>query len=154
MLLIFTLSGCNGIANNITPHTKGISFIAEVTYYNECYECDVAIEQNGDTVITLTQPDDIEGLTFNYKGNQVAISYKGLEYKTDLSSPENSVANFLYSVFQNPSKDVIKNNDNLYVEGKADSHSYKMFLGATGLPLKITTVSGSYEVIIKNATIK
>ena len=153
-LVIFTLCGCNKIAKNITPHTKGITFNAQATYYNECYECNVEIEQNGDTVITITEPNDIEGLIFSYKGNETLISYKGLEYKTNNNSPEISVADFIYSVFQNPTGDIIKDNDNLYIEGKTKKNNYKLFLGATGLPLKITTTSGGYEVIIKNATIK
>lgn len=152
--MILLLTGCNQLAKNITPHTRGITFNADISYYNENYECEVEIEQNGDTIISLTAPQDLKGLSFSYKGDQVLITYNGLEYKCDDFSPENSVADFIYSVFQCETNDVIKNDDNLYIEGKTQSQSYKLFIGATGLPLKITTVSGGYEIIIKNATIK
>lgn len=153
ILIILTLCGCETTANNITPKTKGISFEAEVSCYNEKYECNAVISQNGDTVIEITSPEDIRGLTFKFIANKLTIEYQGLEYKYNSTSPEHSVANFIYETLNSEQPEVVKNNDEFYTEGKTENFNYRLFVGATGLPLKICDISGGYEAIIKNATI-
>lgn len=151
---MFLLTSCNAPAKNIVPKTKGITFTTNVSYYNESYECEVLIEQNGDTSVSIISPDDIKGLTFKFVGNETSVNYGNLNFTLPQNSPEQSVADFIYKVFEAPNETVIKDGDEFYVEGKTKDYEYKLYLGATGLPLKITESTKRYQAIIKNPTIK
>lgn len=151
--VLFLLTGCTTSANNIKPKLNGISFNAEVSYYNEGFVCSVKIEENFDTVITILEPEEINGLKFKFSANDVIADFNGLNYKIDNNSPEQSVAEFIYNVFSNKSIAVTKDGDNLYIEGKTKSNQYKLFIAPTGLPLKITDPTQKYKIIIKNVII-
>ena len=62
LMLIVFLCGCGGKNKSATPVTKGVSFIADVTYYNECYTCDVAVDENGVMTATVTSPEELSGV--------------------------------------------------------------------------------------------
>ena len=47
LILIMFLCGCGSKNKTAVPVTKGVSFTADVTYYNECYTCDVSVDENG-----------------------------------------------------------------------------------------------------------
>ena len=48
ILLALALCGCSGKKTDISPVTRGISFTAELTYYNECYLAEVKIAESGE----------------------------------------------------------------------------------------------------------
>ena len=73
-------------AAHITPVTRGISFTAELTYYNESYIALVTVSKNGDTDIAFTAPGTLNGLMLHFGESGVTAKYNGLEYKYDISS--------------------------------------------------------------------
>ena len=71
------LSGCRQKCS-VTPLVRGISFSCAVKYYNECYEGDVSVAENGDTDIKITSPEGLAGLILHFKGENAAAEYQRL----------------------------------------------------------------------------
>lgn len=151
---VLLLCSCATKAEKIKPITKGLQFTAQINFYNEQYECDTIIKQNGDTEISFLTPEDLSGLKIIYSAGGVTTSYNGLEYKYDYGSlPQYSASDILYKIFSTEYDIVIEQDDNYYVEYIEDNLNCKMQIGATGLPIKIKEKSSRFEILIKNPTI-
>lgn len=150
---IIFLCGCTSKAKDITPITKGLTFNAKIMYYNEAYECDVEISKNGNTKVSFLFPENLLGLKVFYSGNNVTAEFKGIKYTALAKSlPQYSVSDTIYNVFSNNYDEVYNKDDSYFVTKKDNDTEYKMYLGATGLPIKIE--SPYFKATIKNATIK
>lgn len=156
LLFVICLSGCNNKSSGIKPLTKGITFTADITYYNECYTCDVSVDKNGATDISVLSPDLLKGLSFNFKGNTVTAKYLDLEYKYDTSAlPESMACGELYKILKfsfDENAKVNSKNDSFYIA--SEGGKYKLFLGATGLPLSAENNSLGFSIIFKNVTVE
>lgn len=157
IVLTLILGGCSGKKTNISPVTRGISFTAELTYYNECYEAEVKVAENGAAVAEITSPDTIKGLTFRFDGDSVTAEYLGLEYKTDFHSlPEGNACIMLYEILTDASGEgisVTADGDNYYISCDGENR-YRLYVGATGLPIKAEDTSKGFTAIFKNVTIQ
>lgn len=152
LFLVLTLCACTTKTEKITPVTKGITFFAEITYYNETYECNTEIKQNGDTTVTFSYPQDLSPLTIAYQGGEVTANYDGLEYSYSADGmPHYSVSDVIYDVFSQNFDTVFEEDDNYYVEYRKDGNDVRLYIGSSGLPIKIE--SNFFTVTIKNATI-
>lgn len=153
ILLLTMLCGCKGKAK-ITPVTKGISFSCIATYYNETYECDCDIQKNGDTSVEFKSPADIEGLKFTFSKNGVSVNFKEIQYVSEKIVFENSVASLIYETLSKNQNEVFEQDDIFYTEGVNNDFEYKLQLGATGLPIKITTHPDIAQIEFKKVKIK
>ena len=68
VLVIFLLTGCTADATKIKPVTNGISFLCDITYYNETYNCEGDIQKNGDSIIKFISPSRLQGLKERKQG--------------------------------------------------------------------------------------
>ena len=145
-LVILFLCACGEKKISVTPVTSGISFTAELTYYNECFEADVTVAKNGETDMEITSPDTIKGLVFHFNGEEITAKYSGLEYKTDFKSlPESACCERLYEILKdtfNEDVTVTLEGDSYYIMRDSEDISYKLYLGATGLPISAEDNSG------------
>lgn len=157
LLILVPFAGCKEKRSNVVPITKGITFNGEVTYYNECFECFVKIEQNGDMVIEMNSPDSIKGMAFEFIGNKASVKYEGLEYNYDISSmPAGIVGNYIYGIFNDTHKEdtaVIFDKDNYYITGDTGKYHYKMYVGQTGLPILVEENRNGFTMNIKDAAL-
>ena len=153
MLVVLLLCGCKAKAG-ITPVTRGITFLCEATYYNETYECKCEVQKNGDTAVQFTAPADIEGLKFIFTKNGVSVNFKEIEFVNEKIVFENSVASLIYEALMQNDATVFEEDDIFFVEGVNNDFEYKLELGATGLPIKITTRPDVAIINFKNVKIK
>ena len=155
-LAILFLCACGEKKIAVTPVTSGISFTAELTYYNECFEADVTVAKNGETDMEITSPDTIKGLVLHFNGEEITAKYAGLEYKADFKSlPEGACCAILYEILKDTfNEDVTVNSEenSYYIMRDSKDISYKLYLGATGLPISAEDNSG-FTVNFKNVTI-
>ncbi len=142
------LAGCS-TSTDIKPVTRGISFTAEMTYYNEYYEMSVDIKHNGNAVISLTHPEELQGLVFNVTNSSLTADFSGIKIETD-DSYKTAAVNFLYSAFKKEEQKVYKNDNRFFTKGECDGGEYTMYIAETGLPLKICDSADRFEIIIKN----
>ena len=154
---VLFLCACKESKVNITPVTMGISLTAELTYYNESYEAKVTVAKNGETDMEITSPDTIKGLAFHFNGDEVTAKYAGLEYKADFKSlPEGACCAKLYEILANTFNEdttVTLEGDSYYIMVDSEDLSYKLSLGATGLPISAEEKSTGFTVNFKNVTI-
>lgn len=155
-LVILFLCACGEKKIAVTPVTSGISFTAELTYYNECFEADVTVAKNGETDMEITSPDTIKGLVLHFNGEEITAKYAGLEYKADFKSlPEGACCARLYEILKDTfNEDVTVNSEenSYYIMRDSKDISYKLYLGATGLPISAEDNSG-FTAYFKNVTI-
>lgn len=156
-LTVLFLCACGENKADITPVTIGISFTAELTYYNECYEADVTVAKNGETDMEITSPDTIKGLVFHFNGEKITAKYAGLEYKTDFKAlPESACCTKLYEILKDTFREDISvtlEGNSYYILRDSADLSYKLCLGATGLPISAEEKSSGFTVNFKNVTI-
>ena len=157
IITLFSFSACSEKRSNISPLTKGITFTAELTYYNECYEGFVTVSDSGDMDIEITSPDTIKGLSFHFDKSGVTAKYLGLEYKYDTDAlPEGIVCTNLYEIIRDTQREdaaVIADKDDYFILGNTGKINYKMFVGATGLPISAEDEKSGFKVGFKNVTV-
>ena len=148
------LSGCRQKCS-VTPLVLGISFSCTVKYYNECYEGEVSVAENGDTDIKITSPEGLSGLILHFKGDGAAAEYSGLNYKYNISEmPEGMAFTYLYEILRNAENgEVSLENDKYFTESKSGSRTYRLYLGATGLPISVEDLHGGFSAEFGNVTL-
>ena len=149
------LSGCRQKCS-VTPLVRGISFSCTVKYYNECYEGEVSVAENGDTDIKITSPEGLSGLILHFKGDGAAAAeYSGLNYKYNISEmPEGMAFTYLYEILRNAENgEVSLENDKYFTESKSGSRTYRLYLGATGLPISVEDLHGGFSAEFGNVTL-
>ena len=134
---------------------RGISFTCTVQYYNELYEGAVSVAKNGDTDIEITSPEGLAGLKLHFKGDAVTAEYSGLNYNASLSEmPEGMAFTCLYEILRDTKGgEVSLENDKYFTESKSGSHRYRLYLGATGLPISAEDPSSGFSAEFKKASV-
>lgn len=151
LILLIPLIGC-AQKTNIKPVTRNISFTAEMTYFNEYYEMAVDIKANGDTTFSMQHPEELKGLIFNVKDDNLTAEFSGIKIETD-NNYKAAAVNFLYSAFKTQEYTVYENDNRFFVKGDCDVGEYKMYISGAGLPIKITDNANRFEIVIKNLKI-
>ena len=104
----------------------------------------------------ITSPDTIKGLVLHFNGEEITAKYAGLEYRADFKSlPEGACCARLYEILKDTfNEDVTVNSEenSYYIMRDSKDISYKLYLGATGLPISAEDNSG-FTVNFKNVTI-
>lgn len=161
ILLTFCLvfSGCSGYKKSsaVTAVTTGLSFIAKLSYEDGNYDFSVKIDEKGITEIKNISNEEKVGTDYIFEDGTVTYRYNELSYKTNINSiVESSVADFIYTVFketENKRNNVSYKNEKYYIKCETDKYKFTIYLGQTGLPIKITDTKKGVSVIIKNATL-
>lgn len=78
LLLCFTLCACS--SGEIKPCLKGISFTAEMTYYNESYCFDGSISGEGELTALIISPEELKDLKLTIGEKGTTVEYKGITY--------------------------------------------------------------------------
>lgn len=153
-LLCIPLSGCNNKSSEVTAVTSGLKFTAHTTYLEENYEYHITVTENGEMLTEVFDKEKNTILTAHFSDENVTLRYSDLEYKTEISAlPQGLIIDFFYSVFCDTAtkKDnVLFQNDQYLISGSTDKYKYKMFLGQTGIPIKITEENLSITAVLKN----
>ena len=157
-ILIIFLCGCGGKNKTATPVTKGVSFTADVTYYNECYTCDVAVDEKGIMSATVTSPEELFGVKLMFDGENVTAEYLGLTYtlKTD-TMPLGNVALSIYNVFSHIAENGLtaeQDESNCIIENEIGGEKYEFIFAPSGLPLELKMPQKELKVIFNNVTVK
>ena len=134
-VLVF-LCACS--ASSVTPVTEGISFNAHIFYYNKEYTCAVIIQNNGDTVLTLTEPQLISGAKVVVTKDGAYAEYQDIKYPVNISRAEGAPY-FLLGVLDDIKTKSAKKTDSGYaIEGNWAEQKYKITLAESGIPLTLT----------------
>lgn len=150
------ISGCKKEKSKVKPITNNLSFTAEIEHNNIIYTYDTIINNDYEMELKATS-SGLSGLSYRFSGNTLTEKFNKLEHTIEISSlPDGVIIDFIYSVFSTISrnKTTVKFQDNQYfLSDKSDKYCFNMFLGQTGLPLKIEDKENGITVIIKNASL-
>ncbi len=148
------LSGCRQKCS-VTPLVRGISFSCTVKYYNECYDGEASVAENGDTDIKITSPEGLSGLILHFKGDDATAEYSGFNYKYNISEmPEGMAFTYLYEMLRAAENgEVSLEDDKYFTESKKGSRICRLYLGATGLPISAEDASNGFSAEFKNVTV-
>ena len=102
-------------------------------------------------------PENEVGIDYLFENGKIIYKYNELEYIADISSlPESNLADFIPTVFsrlKDISDNVAYKNNQYYITDKTGKYEFTVYLGQTGLPIKITDKKNSIVAIIKNPTL-
>ena len=150
------ISGCKKEKSKVKPITNNLSFTAEIEHNNIIYTYDTIINNDYEMELKATS-SGLSGLSYRFSGNTLTEKFNKLEHTIEISSlPDGVVIDFIYSVFSTvyKNKTSVKFKDKQYLlSDKNEDYCFTMFLGETGLPLKIEDKENGITVIIKNASL-
>lgn len=149
--LFLLISGCNKKSSDVTMVTTGLLFTAKLSLNGENYEYSVKITKDGNTEITSLKTN----ISYIFKGNNLTVKYGDLEYKTSLLSiPNGTFADLIHTVMKSAeNQKVYLENDVYFVNVKTEKYDCTIFLGQSGLPIKLTENNTGITVQICNATL-
>lgn len=158
LCLSLFLTGCSGNRKSsaVTAVTTGLSFTAEISISNTSFSYFVEIDKNG-SVSMKSIPENEVGIDYLFENGKIIYKYNELEYIADISSlPESNLADFIPTVFsrlKDISYNVAYKNNQYYITDKTGKYEFTVYLGQTGLPIKITDKKNSIVAVIKNPTL-
>lgn len=150
VLLLTTLCSCGG-GREIKPQLTGISFTAEISYYNENYSLDGVISKNGEFVFEIKEPEELCDLRISLIDGQTRVDYKGLTY-----TPLEGTMPFakVLSEFYSPMEEIIRDDSLLAKsDGIIKGEGFTLTVSPTGLPLKLEIPDERFEVKFLNVSI-
>ena len=151
---LILLAGCNKKSSEVIAVTTGLSFTAEVSFYDTKATYNIKISENGETELESVS-GNTKDMKVILKGENLNITFKELNYTSNLNSlPEGTFAKFIHTVFLDCNKKTVYFENNQYfTEGKTPEYNYKIYFGATGLPIKIEEKNQNITAFFKNTSI-
>ena len=150
------LCGCS-TKQKVSPMLRGISFEADISYYNEKYVCDAVVDSDGKLTMEFKYPEDISGLKIFFEYGKANVEYMGLTYTPkDKGMPTGSVAQALHNVLSSVEDEdsfAVKDGENCIIEGRYNETYFKLYLSPSGLPLSIFIPDDSYKIQFNNLAI-
>ncbi len=154
LLVLFLLCSCSG-GKEIEPQLRGITFTAEMNYYNEAYGFVGEILSDGTLKASITAPEELKDLNFTISGEGIMVEYKGLTYSpVEGNMPFAGVMEEVYAPIREVIlSDAAADSDGV-LTGGAGVRAYTLTLSPTGLPQKLQIPDESFEIKFYNVSIK
>ena len=155
VLMIVLNIGCTKKSSDVTAVTTGLSFTAEIICGDIELVCNAKLK-DGKSEFIIISPEEIKDLCYIFEDENITMSYKGLEYKVNCDLPETSALSLFCKILKNADKSkdkVTKKDDDFILSSSFDGNDYTIYLGESGLPIKVECKDKTLKAIIKNATI-
>lgn len=136
---VLSLCGCAEKRSSVTPVLKGISFNAEITCYNECYNAFCSVSEDGVISAEVTSPDELKGLKFTVSGGEIKTEFDGISETDKLKElPVCGAYTAMLGALcdaMNGDYPVINDGNELFVNADTENGKYRLNIAPTGLPL-------------------
>lgn len=153
-ILFILFSGCSKKSSDVKPITSELNFFAEFESGNFKNKYFVEIKKDK-TIISVIMPENIKTTKFILTKNQCKASFGGIESDLNLEKNENFMPWFIHNAFLKADTAKTKTENNqTYIYHDSKNISFKLYIGDSGLPLKLENLKNNTEIIIKNAAIK
>ncbi len=154
VLVLLMLTACS--KKTAEPQLCGISFTADVTYYNENYKGECYFSEDKVLTFKINEPEIIAGYTVTVSAEGITAEYLGLTFTpNDGNMPFSSaVAQFYEKLCAAASAEEAKERGGEFkISGGKDADSYTLYISETGLPQKILIPDERFVVYFYNATL-
>lgn len=153
IVLLLTLCSCK--KSEVSPKVFGISFVADISYNGERYECETVIEDSKKTTLTVTSPEDIKGLVVTVDGDKKTAEFMGLCYSPKEDNPICALAQNILDIMSDISlggKTAELGDKNCVIKGSKNKKDYIFTFSPAGLPLSLNIPDSDIEAVFKNVT--
>ena len=154
---LIILCSC-GKKDKVSPMLTGISFEAQISYYNESYSALCDISKDGVLTAKITQPDILKDFILQVSSQGIKAEYLGITYTpTGGNMPFSGVIDSFYSVLKecmNQETVATLSKEEYIVKGDFDQLGYTLYVAPTGLPQKLLLPDERFSVNFYNVTIK
>lgn len=154
VLILLTLTACS--KKTAEPRLCGITFTADVTYYNENYKGECHFSEDKVLTFKITEPEIIAGYTVTVTEDGMTAEYLGLTFTpTDGNMPFSSAIAIFYEKLSAAvaSGEAKEKGGEFKISGGKDADSYTLYISETGLPQKILLPDERFVVYFYNATV-
>ena len=135
LFIIFVLSGCKA-PKEVEVISEGISFNASVEFGELQADCFVEAYGGGMFSCRVDSPEEIAGLTADFNGEEVTLSYGGLSKAFETPLPAESLAEIIRKVTAvSQNKTAESDGETHTLSGIAGGCSYTLTVAPSGLPL-------------------
>lgn len=156
VLVLLTLTACSG-KTEVTPRLLGISFNAEMTYFNENYKGACVMSPEGVLTCTITEPETLSGYTVTLSRDGMTAEYLGITYTPSESNmPFSGVIGEFYSkllTIIDSGASAEKKDDTYVIKGGKDTDAYTLYISPSGLPLSVAIPDDRFTVYFYNTTV-
>ena len=154
ILLVLTLSACSG-QENIEPRLSGISFVAEISYYNEVYSAECTIDNEDTLRAVIKIPQTLEGFTLTVNKEGITAEYLGIKYRpTDGNMPFASVLEQAYKGLSLAKTGSAQKKDKTYMLTAGEgAEKVNLSLTEGGLPILLELPDERFFVEFYNVTV-
>ena len=135
---VLFLSAC-GRKEEVVVQTEGISFAASVEFGEQEAECFIKAYGGGMFSCRVDSPEEIKGLTAEFAGEKVTLSYMGLSREFETPLPAENLAEIIKSVVASASgKPATLDGETYSLNGVAGGYPYVLTVSANGMPLSLS----------------
>ncbi len=156
VLVLMTLSACSG-KTEVIPRLVGISFTADMTYFNENYKGDCVISPDGTLACKITEPESLSGYTVTLSKDGMTAEYLGITYTpTESNMPFSGVIGEFYEKLGTiiaSGSSAQKKDDAYIIKGGEDADAYALYMSSTGLPQSLQLPDERFTVYFYNTTV-
>lgn len=147
------LSAC-GRKDEVIAQTEGISFVASVEFGEQEAECFIKAYGGGMFSCRVDSPEEVKGLTADFDGDKVTISYMGLSREFETPLPAENLAEIVRSIVASASgKTALREGEVYTVNGVAGGYPYVLTVAASGLPLSVSCERLDFHAEISSVTL-
>lgn len=153
ILVLLTLAACSG-KKEVAPLLCGISFSADVSYYNENYKGECTVSKDGALTVKITEPEELSGYTVKLSNEGITAEYLGLSFTpTANNMPASSVLSDFYRQYSAAafSKEPARSTGDGY---RLSGEGYTLWLTAMGLPQKAELPDESFCIYFYNVAVE
>ena len=159
VLVIPFLICFNGCTSQKEPPLIDLDFEANanIEYNGNTFTAKILNEEREQTVITLNTPQELEGLTYTYKGSSLAIEYNKLKCETkDGYLPNRSMAQMIHTLIEtlsdeeNYSFEKFEKEDAVF-SCKSGESTFKIITDEDGIIKDIKSQDGLLHIILATA---
>ncbi|MEE0928999.1 MAG: hypothetical protein UIG59_07380 [Acutalibacteraceae bacterium] len=153
LVICLMLTACSSSA--VKPQLCGISFRAEMTYYNENYSLEGELGRDKTLKATITSPEELKDLNFTITPSGTTVEYKGISYTpVEGSMPFSALMDKFYRAMLDASQEGLTANSDGILTLDAEGKKTEFTLSPTGLPLEAQIENGNFLIKFYNVTIK
>lgn len=153
---LLLLSGCNKA--EVAPTLNGITFNADITYYNESYKGECSVSEEGVMTLKITEPEVLSGYTLTAERDKMTAEYLGLSFTpTQNNMVFSGVFGDIYNCFCeiiDTKSNAKKTGDAYELSGGKESKSYTLTVSPTGLPQSLMLPDERFALYFYNVTVK
>ena len=152
-LVMACLCSCKG--SEIKPQLTGISFTAELTYFNETYVLEAQIDKDATLTANIKEPEAIKDLNLTVNDKGITAEYLGLKYEANEATlPFSKTVWDVYLPLRHIITGGAAADKNGILEGQTEELKYRLTVSPTGLPQSLEITNKKLEIRFYNIEIK